>query len=173
MIRIGGNATNITLSGNRETCPRCNALAITAEGVFSSVDNTLKLISGPDVTVQLLSKFADLLQKARADNIPGDELEKKADALDERLGDVVRSAKRQPSLMWTILLVVVLVLHACEFKIEAKVDLNNLLDQVMSRSKDRVIDGWTTSVQVEHAERKKGRRDTKPAGGRTDPKSKK
>lgn len=64
-IAIVGGATNLTLRGNIETCPRCGQWAELPEGTFNISDNTLEVLSASDLTRERLHGLAEALDRAR------------------------------------------------------------------------------------------------------------
>lgn len=63
------NATNVTLRGNRETCPNCGRMAEIPDGVFDFVGDTITVLSAPQRTQDQLRRLQDILRAARADRV--------------------------------------------------------------------------------------------------------
>lgn len=59
---IGGNATGITLVGNRVSCPRCPAFARTVDGKYDLDEDIFHWKSGPPAAWQ---EFAEILSDER------------------------------------------------------------------------------------------------------------
>ena len=120
-----------TFYGNVTNCPECGKDARLVDGEFQIEEDSLKLIAGPPRSAALLSAFAALVNEAiKTRDI--DKLEKDADKLDPKLGDVVRVAKSKHSAGVVILFVLILMLKGCN--LEVKLDINQLVEYLISES---------------------------------------
>ena len=72
LIGISGTAHNITLSGNREQCPRCNAWAELPDGTFDVVDETIHVLSASALTHTRLLRLQAILDQARSGDMTAD-----------------------------------------------------------------------------------------------------
>jgi hypothetical protein len=61
---LGENATNATLSGNTEQCPRCGTTAPVLEGVFNIIGNSIEVLQSTGATAAQLARLAELLREA-------------------------------------------------------------------------------------------------------------
>jgi|RhiMethySRZTD1v2_1073278.scaffolds.fasta_scaffold761862_2 hypothetical protein len=142
MFNFGPNArvASMHLEGNKETCPNCGEMASIVDGVFEVSGNILKLVSGPQFTKVLLSQFAHLLEQARRREIEPEELEKKATELNGELGQVVKQMRASGMRLMPVLLIMLAALHSCKFemKVDAKLDVNDLLRQGIEYSQTSV-----------------------------------
>jgi hypothetical protein len=59
------DATNVTLVGNKESCPNCGAMAEIPDGVFNFVGDTITVLSAPGRTHDQLRRFQEILREAR------------------------------------------------------------------------------------------------------------
>ncbi len=142
-FQITGSVRNLTLAGNRETCPNCGKMASIVDGVFDSADGVLKLIDGPQFTKEILEKFSALVVRAQRQEINSEQLRDEASKLDPKLGAAVERAKASGLPFWTaVLLLSVTALHSC--KIDAKIDLNRAFDQAIS-TVEKITSESTTS----------------------------
>ena len=131
VISGSGTITNITFKDVREECPNCRQTAQVVDGVFDYVGEVVKLIDGPQLTRDLLKRFADLVAQAQRQQITVDDLEREATKLDPKLGEAVAKARASGVSFWTgILLLALAALHSC--KLDAKLDLNTAFDQVIN-----------------------------------------
>lgn len=128
------------LKGNKETCPNCGEMASIVDGVFEVSGNILKLVSGPQFTRELLSQFARSLEQARRREIEPEELERKAAELNGELGQVVKQMPASGVRLMPLLLIMLAALHSCKFemKVDAKLDVNDLLRQGIEYSQTSI-----------------------------------
>ena len=81
----------LQIIGHQEPCPECNGYANTLDGLFIEMDSgTVGFRPLPLVDAELLTRFAELLQKAVRSEIDGSELERLSTNLGEDLGGLVR-----------------------------------------------------------------------------------
>lgn len=74
------NVRRATLSGNRVgPCPVCGDTGEVPDGVYSFVDGTIKLISGPERTVHQLKRLARFLNRARKQSLDKEEIQKEVE----------------------------------------------------------------------------------------------
>ncbi len=126
-FRIQG-AINLTLSGNKETCPNCGKLADIADGVFDITAQAIRIVSAPDLTREKYARFLALLRQSQKRGVPPDQLEQEASAIDERFGEAVSLARSGPA--WIILVLLILWLKSCTTDMQVTLDVNELFDQI-------------------------------------------
>ncbi|WP_394891157.1 hypothetical protein ACG873_07545 [Mesorhizobium sp. AaZ16] len=132
LISIQGNVRSLRLSNNKETCPRCGKMASTIDGVFDTADGVMRMLQGPQFSADMLRQFTDLLDKAHVDRLSGDELYQQAAAINPELGKAIAPLRgKSTSVLGIILLIIIAALQSCDFKLEAKVDINQLVDQAV------------------------------------------
>lgn len=122
-------SSNIRLSGNTDTCPNCGRRAYLVDGVFNEFGRGLELVSGPQLTKDILRQFADLIERAGNNEISVSELEQQAAALDPQLGEAIKQIRAVSGFPIVILLLILAALKSCNFNINVNVDLNQLWDQ--------------------------------------------
>jgi hypothetical protein len=159
-----GNIQGVTFIGNKETCINCGKMASIVDGTFDVVDGALKLIAGPALTKEVLQKFADLVERAVQSNMGPEELERQAELLDPTLKEFVVEIAKKSSGPAALLILLVLLLRACHFnldtKVEMKVDLNKLWDQVAGQGKAYV----PSKKESNNTETDKSKTSAKPTG---------
>jgi len=133
MFHFDGDITSLHLEGNRETCPNCNNMAQVVDGTFNTVGGALAMISGPQITADVLRKFGVLAQSAIEKKITTEELQRQATDIDPMLGDMVNTIGKSNALLPIVLMLIVLYLKGCQFHIDAKLDINHLFDQISSQ----------------------------------------
>ena len=119
---------NVYLEGNQEKCPNCGKLANIIDGTFNILNGALELISGPDISREMLFRFAQLVNRAIEKEITPDELEVCAGELDVRFAELVRKIKA-PHIGLILLL---FWLKGCHSNIDVKLDLNQMFEQIRS-----------------------------------------
>ncbi len=122
----------LTLGGNRETCISCGKMANIVDGVFDTSKNALKLLQGPQITVDVLRAFSEILQRAHDNTITPDELQTEAEKLNPELGKAVAEIRKRPDILTVATVFLIVAFQTCDFKLETKVDLNQLLDQAFA-----------------------------------------
>ncbi len=90
-----GNVANLTLSGNRESCPRCGQMALMADGVFNIANNVLSVVTAPNITKQMLAAFESAVTKTQKENISTEQLASEVAKIDPSFGEAVRKARRK------------------------------------------------------------------------------
>ena len=161
----------VTLGGNRETCINCGKMANIVDGVFDASENALKLLQGPQITVDVLRAFSELLERAHENTITPDELQTEAEKLNPELGKAVAEIRKRPDFLIVATVLLIAAVRSCDFSLETKVDLNQLLDQAFA-----IVEHVSPShsppegdSQGTAGNKKKGGAD--PAGGGSNPKS--
>jgi hypothetical protein len=129
---IGGNNSTITVQDVETKCPHCGQMAKVLDGSFEIDDGVLKLLEGPWLTEEVMRQFKErIFAAARSGNI--DALEEDAEAIDPRLGYVVRATKAKYTKAQVIVFVLLLLLSKTE--INLSVDVNDLIKSY-----------WTTAL---------------------------
>lgn len=127
-IRVSGRSV-ARLSGNKETCPHCGHLADIADGVFSTADGILKIITAPDITKEMYAAFLGLAKKAQDKEIDESQLVEAVTAIHPQLGAALKLAKKNKKLG----MVVILILAISRFiTFDVKIDANRLFDQIFN-----------------------------------------
>jgi hypothetical protein len=63
---ISIESSKITLSGNTAgPCPKCGSMGRIPDGIFNFIDDSIKIVSAPERTVQELTKFTSIFRKAK------------------------------------------------------------------------------------------------------------
>lgn len=88
LVALGGGAV-VTMSDNVTSCPRCGHDAKIVDGSFDILNGTLQLISGPDITRDILASFRDLADRAQKNEISPEQAVVAATELNPILGDIM------------------------------------------------------------------------------------
>ena len=139
LISMSGNVSNTSLIGNMESCPFCNSMAKTAEGVFDISDNILKVISSPEITKQMLHEFSGIVKKAYKNKLDIDTLAKEADKINPEFGSLVRNKKITKLFKYPFLLLLIFMLNSCEFNVNVSLDINELINQISDTPPTKII----------------------------------
>lgn len=147
LIGIAAGGT-VTFSNIAVSCPYCGNIASVVDGTYDAVDDILRFVSGPQYSRELLQKFGDLLVDALEQQTSIDELEKSADAIDPRLGEIIRRTKYKPLLSRPLLLLLIAVISRLNISVnmnaDVKMDVNKLVEQITNRSPKEVCHDWKT-----------------------------
>lgn len=143
MFRIEGNIRSLHLEGNRETCPNCGNMAQIVDGTFNTVGGALAMISGPQITTDVLRRFGILAQSAIEKKITTEELHKQATEIDPLLGEMVNKIGKSNVMLPIALMLIVVFLKGCQFHIDAKLDINHLFDQISSHQNATDLEAQT------------------------------
>ena len=134
-LLLSGDVSNLTLQGNKESCPFCGGMADTAEGVFDIAKDIISVISAPRITHQMLSTFSVAVERAYAKKTPPEELIKTAEAIDPSLGKTIRKiCEIKKPYYFAGLLIILLVIKSCNLNLNVTLDVNQLIDQLKSTS---------------------------------------
>lgn len=124
----GANIKNLTLIGNKETCPYCGSMADVANGVFNITESIVTVVSAPNVTKEMLAKFSHAVQEAYRDKTAPEDLAREVEQIDPRFGEIIRDARKNPRLYTVALILILAAIKSCS--VEVKVDANRLIDQI-------------------------------------------
>ncbi len=127
-FNISGDVKNLTLSGNKETCPFCGAWADIADGVFDVADNVLSIVSAPNITKQMLGAFGKAVKKAYEVKKPPEELATEVEKIDPSFGEIIRKSGSNKRFYLVSLLLIVAAIKSCN--VDVKLDANRLIDQI-------------------------------------------
>lgn len=84
------NATSVTVSGSRMTCPNCGRMANLVEGTFNERGRGLELVSGPPLTRVILDRLQELARRVEADQITPEQIIEEAEAVAPEVAQVLR-----------------------------------------------------------------------------------
>lgn len=150
----------------------------------TAVQSTLVLLLAaeqvwPAHSKELSLKFNKLIADTVQNNLGIEAIEKNADLIDERLGDIVRKARRVPSLTAGLFLIIIYLISRINIninldaKVDTKVDVNKLVEQVVNPPPVEIVNQWKTSVHGNDTGHNESRQRTNSVGRRTNPKRKK
>ena len=142
-FNISGNVKNLTLSGNKETCPFCGGWANIADGVFDVAGNVLSIVSAPNITKQMLGAFGAAVKKAYEVKKPPEELAKEVEKIDPSFGEIIRKSGSNKKLYLVSLLLIVAAIKSCN--VDVKLDANRLIDQIRGTPPAAVTSNETAS----------------------------
>jgi len=145
LLSTSGNVKNLTLSGNKETCPFCGNMANTAEGVFDIANGIISVISAPQITNQMLQALGAIVKKACEEKTDPEVIAKEVEKLDPSLGEMIRAISKSKSLYLTGLLLIILAVKSCSLNIS--LDINQLIDQVRDVAPSTITLQETNSSQ--------------------------
>lgn len=76
----------VIMSNNKSSCPRCGTIALVPDGMMRAVQNGIALLSGPDVTAEVLKQVGMLVADLRSGKKSIAEAKKTADAIHPEFG---------------------------------------------------------------------------------------
>ncbi len=122
---IGGTgARNITLRGNKTTCPRCGGRANFVDGIFDLQDDRLHLVDGPPLTHAMMARLQQVIDKAKGQIGESERLLAEVAEVSPELAAEIR---KRGLPYFVILLVLIWLIKSVSLNIT--VDLNRLIDQ--------------------------------------------
>ena len=163
----GAGSTKITFSHCTVDCRRCGGIASILDGTFEKTSQTLKLLSGPRFTKDVLRAFGGLIEQAANKKISTEDLQKKAGDLNADLGAVVAQAIKS---RWGLAFLVILLvfLKTCHFSIDAKLDVNKLWEQTFSHGAIHETPGMEGKTQGAKSGQSTDRADASPQSTRNE-----
>lgn len=138
----------IGLSGNKETCRNCGRWANVADGVFEVNEGVINLVSGPNVSRELVKRFSIILADAANKRVSIDEFKHLAKEIDPSIGKAAEKIAARPGLFYTISVILLIVLSRCNFEINIEMDVNQLFDQAVQTLNDRLTGDTSESPQT-------------------------
>lgn len=127
---LGGG--RVTLVGNITNCPRCGGAANILDGVFGVTNGVLQLLSGPQITRDVLRAVTTLIERAVRKEITPQDLEKEVTAINPELGAAVSEITKSPWPL-AVLTILMLALQQCNLNVDVNVDINSLWDQIINK----------------------------------------
>ena len=125
---ISGNVKNLTLIGNKETCPNCGEMANIVDGVFDVADNVLSVVKAPQITKEMLKALEVAIREAYEQKRPAEDLAEEVEKIDPSFGEIVRESGKNSTLYVASLLIILAAIRSCSVDVE--IDANELIDQM-------------------------------------------
>ncbi len=145
MIAIGPGSSG-TVRYNLETCPYCGAMARIADATFRTIaGDVLAVIQTPSITRTVLLEFSRAAKRAYVEQQPPEvfaqEVEKIDPTVGPDLGAVVRKSGNNKLYPQVLLAIVLAAIGSCSVnvKLDLKLDVNRLVDQLMTTPPAAVI----------------------------------
>ncbi|SDZ82688.1 hypothetical protein [Nitrosospira multiformis] len=137
-FQIGGNALNVVLLDNKETCPFCGTLADTQEGTFDMVNGVLRMVRDAELTREMCSRLENLAIRAYREKMPEANVIGEIKKISPSLG------QQFPKMsIYTFLVVIAMVSRSCTFsfenKLEIKLDATQLISQIQGQNPASII----------------------------------
>jgi hypothetical protein len=127
-ITFRGNATNVTLGGNREPCPRCGGMAEGIDGNFDFVGNAIRVNRASPRTLAILTVIQAALVEAQQGKPESEVIATIEKASPELATEIRKKVSRagQPVLVALLLS----LLATCSISTTGTLNWNQLVDQV-------------------------------------------
>ena len=132
---ISGNFSNLTLRGNKESCPFCGEMADTAEGVFDIAGDFISIISAPHITKQMISDLSVAVKKAYKEKITQEKLAEEIGKIDPSFGNAI--GKVRGGYFIAALLIILAIIRSCS--VDVSIDANQLIDQLTGKSPTDIV----------------------------------
>jgi hypothetical protein len=135
------NTSNLSLKGNRETCPYCGDMAEIMDGEYEVIDGAMRLLSAPEVTHGRLRSLRSLVEDLWDQDASSEDVGVALDREVPTLGRLLPS-DRKALLAWlTILLMVIDLLlqrydHVHEPPEVTPDQIDQLIDEIIERQGD-------------------------------------
>lgn len=149
----------LTISGNNsEPCPNCGQSASVISGTFDVLDGAITVKAAPPETLAILQALKRAQAALKAGK-PEAEVARQIEQDSPDVADIIKRIGQSP--VWTPLglgAVIMATIAACQIqiKVEAKLDLNRLVDQCcMTAPQHPASSAETSATAPEQAEEKK------------------
>ncbi len=147
---LDGDVKGLTLEGNQEPCPKCNSMAHVVDGSFDVTNGMLKMISGPELTADIMQRFGYIADLAIRNEITPQLFEERAAEITPALGELAKKINSAPSKL-TVLILLMFYLKSCNFSVDAKVDLNQLFNQLANHSSAQSVGNSSPELPIPKA----------------------
>jgi hypothetical protein len=138
------NCAHITLSGNKSgPCPLCGSMGTIPDGVFSVAGNVIKLLAGPQKTINQLKKLAEILVEARRSTEEPSKVAEKIKREAPELSSIIDTLPKTRTELYSFLTVIftaitTIIAVATLYKDHApsEQDVEKMIGQAIERSFD-------------------------------------
>jgi PHP family Zn ribbon phosphoesterase len=72
---VVSNCMNLTLSNNKSRCPNCGGWGHAIDGVFNIINDSIEILSGPQITVERLDKLEKIFKSSERKKSSPEEIE--------------------------------------------------------------------------------------------------
>jgi hypothetical protein len=176
-INLAGGAT-VKAYSNVSRCPLCHSPAVVAEGLFGAAGEFIRLISGPDVSKEMLRTAGLLLIESYQKGDNAGQIAEKLDPVLPALAHTLREIAGDRVVVGKIILALIALITAW-IAMEAKWNINfgdQIINETLYEAKPSTVlrDGKRAlskplSANVDNAKQNQGRR--KPPPPRAAPRS--
>ena len=133
-IIFGGEVRHLVMKGNISRCPKCGGAAEFIEGKFDISSDTIIPIEAPPITFAILDKIRKVVDEAKTKAATSEDLIAEIEPLSPALAAALRPlAKRKTTAI--LIAIILLVLHQIHvnvnYNIDAKIDVNELVAQII------------------------------------------
>lgn len=166
---IGGGGTATFIGNKSGPCPACGSMGSVPDGVFSAAGNIIRLLSGPQKTIEQLQRLASVISEARTTvsepNKAVERIKQEAPELSS-IVDVLPKTRMELYAFLTILLMAIatVIAAAAQYKDHSpsEVEVQKMIEETIERSfRER---GEAKKQQPHRAAPKPGRNDPCPCG---------
>jgi len=99
------DSTNVTLSNNSTTCPKCGSRAKYLDGTFNFDSNgIISVLSAPQFTIDILNRIKSIVEDVQNRKITPEAFHKEVDALPPVIRSVLKLViPKEPSGFWAMI----------------------------------------------------------------------
>jgi hypothetical protein len=93
----------------------------------------MKVLQASDFTRSVYEQFYDLVRQAQAEDMTAEEFVQRAEAIDPKLGEAAKKVAGPKAAMAVALALLLAALNSCKLDLNANLDVNQLIEQVLSK----------------------------------------
>ena len=125
LINVGQGVVGITFKNVGVSCPRCGSVARVADGTYSSVRETLELISGPKSSRDTFEALRKLAERSRSENLTAKEIIREMSGISPEFTKKITQGRSWPAVG----LILLLIWMIKSVSLDIRIDFNWLVDQ--------------------------------------------
>ena len=122
------------LSGNREECPRCGAMAEVVSGIFDAVGPHLTVVQASPENISRVQRLKSLLEGAAKGEGSPSEVINEVSNVSHEVGELLQETlRKRPKLFTTLCAALFLLISRCEVgvDVDVSIDVNELIEQML------------------------------------------
>lgn len=131
-----GNAARLNMQGNLESCPKCNQMARTADGLFNLTNDMVEVISAPAVTFEMVSALKEFAAQSLHDKAEDNKIIAGLESINPDVANLVKQGVSGGiNLRFLLVMLLFMSVSSCEHTL----DWNQLWDQVTNTDPEQII----------------------------------
>ncbi len=125
LIGIAPSVASITFENVAVSCSRCGSLARVADGNYTSVHDTVELVSGPKSSIETLEALRKLAERSRNENLSAKEIIRELSGISPEFAEKIEQGRSWPAVG----LILLLIWMIKSVSLDIRIDFNWLIDQ--------------------------------------------